>query len=212
MEEKNEAYLKMLQRGSTRSSTEQYRDKRREEKRIHRRKKRKFQNDRLLEIETYREHKNIQTFYKVVNNERKSFKPRSNLCRDSEGNILTNKDGILNRWNEYFNTLLNGSHINDVDQYLLRGNVNNKLEADYDLPTIEEINDSIEQLKNNKATGDDGIQAELLKHTTNELRQNLCKLIQKIWEEEVIPTDWKIGIICPLHKKGDQRVCSTTEV
>lgn len=186
-EEKNKVYLKMLQRGSTRSLTEQYRNKRREEKYIHRKKKRKFENDRLLEIELCREHKETKTFYKFVNNERKSFKPRTNLCRDPRGNILTSKDEILNRWSNHFSSLLNGNNTNVVNQGILMGNingnntsssdVNNRLETDNDLPTMEEINESIKQLKNNKAPGDDGIQAELLKHTTDELRHNLCKLI-----------------------------------
>ncbi|KAJ4440330.1 hypothetical protein ANN_08469 [Periplaneta americana] len=90
--------------------------------------------------------------------------------------------------------------------------VNNRLETDNDLPTMEEINESIKQLKNNKAPGGDGIQAELLKHTTDELRHNLCKLIQIIWEEEIIPMKWKMGFICPLHKEGDQLVCSNYRV
>lgn len=177
----------MLQRGSTRSLTEQYRNKRREEKYIHRKKKRKFENDRLLEIELCREYKETKTFYKFVNNERKSFKPRTNLCRDPRGNILTSKDEILNRWSNHFSSLLNGNNTNVVNQGILMGNingnntsssdVNNRLETDNDLPTMEEINESIKQLKNNKAPGDDGIQAELLKHTTDELRHNLCKLI-----------------------------------
>ena len=215
-EEKNKAYLKMIQKGGIRSYTELYRNKRREEKHIHRKKKRKFENDRLLEIETHKEHKEIQKFYKFVNNERKSFKPRTNLCRDLEDNILTSKDDILNRWNNHFSTLLNGNNINDDDdvvQYMekciVMRNNNHRMEDNHNgPPTREEINECIKQLKNNKAPGGDGIQAELLKHITDELQHNLCKLIKKIWEEEIIPVEWKMGIVCPLYKKGDQLVCS----
>jgi ssRNA-specific RNase YbeY (16S rRNA maturation enzyme) len=38
--EKNEVYVRMLHRSSTRELTEEYRNKRREEKKVHRRKKR----------------------------------------------------------------------------------------------------------------------------------------------------------------------------
>jgi hypothetical protein len=29
----------------------------------------------------------------------------------------------------------------------------------------------------------------------------------KIWEEEIIPREWKYGIICPIDKKGDVVMC-----
>jgi hypothetical protein len=30
----------------------------------------------------------------------------------------------------------------------------------------------------------------------------------KIWEEEILPTEWTEGIIYPIYKKGDRIVCS----
>ena len=29
----------------------------------------------------------------------------------------------------------------------------------------------------------------------------------KVWEEEVIPHEWKCGVICPVHKEGDVMIC-----
>lgn len=35
------------------------------------------------------------------------FKPRMNACRDTYGNLITNKKHILVRWRDHFNVLLN---------------------------------------------------------------------------------------------------------
>jgi hypothetical protein len=30
----------------------------------------------------------------------------------------------------------------------------------------------------------------------------------KVWKEEILPTEWTEGIICPIYKGGDRMVCS----
>jgi len=32
-------------------------------------------------------------------------------------------------------------------------------------------------------------------------------LISKTWEEEIIPHEWKYGIVCPIHKQGNVMMC-----
>jgi hypothetical protein len=41
----------------------------------------------------------------------------------------------------------------------------------------------------------------MLIHAGLELKEELYKLIKQIWEEESIPRAWKMGLICPIHKK-----------
>lgn len=36
----------------------------------------------------------------------------------------------------------------------------------------------------------------------------LTQLYNKIWEGEKIPSDWEVGQIIPIHKKGDNKLCS----
>jgi hypothetical protein len=61
--------------------------------------------------------------------------------------------------------------------------------------------------KINKAPGEDGITAELIKNAGHELKERLHLLICKIWRDEKMPDDWKIGFIVPLFKKGDKMKC-----
>jgi phosphorylcholine metabolism protein LicD len=52
-------------------------------------------------------------------------------------------------------------------------------------------------MKNGKATGHDQMPVEPIKERGKEL----TKFISKICEKEIIPHEWKYGIICPIHKE-----------
>jgi hypothetical protein len=74
--EKNEAYKQMLQRSGTRDSTEEYRNKRREEetrgevrREGHRKKKCTYENQRINDIEEFRNKNETRRFYKLLNSE-----------------------------------------------------------------------------------------------------------------------------------------------
>ncbi|KAI5726244.1 hypothetical protein M8J77_025735 [Diaphorina citri] len=60
------------------------------------------------------------------------------------------------------------------------------------------------ELKNNKASGEDGIVAELWKYADNYSILCLQKIIEQIWTTEKLPEDWSTAIIHPIHKKGDK--------
>jgi hypothetical protein len=47
-----------------------------------------------------------------------------------------------------------------------------------------------------------------LKHGSKELTEILQEFLGLIWINENMPDGWKIGIICPLHKKGDPMQCA----
>lgn len=75
-------------------------------------------------------------------------------------------------------------------------------------PTYSEVKNAIEKLKNCKAPGEDGIVAELLKYGGERLFNHIHDLIVKVWSKEELPKEWKIGLICPIYKKGDKLECS----
>ena len=105
--EKNEAYKLMLAKKGTRAITEIYRNKRRDEKRIHQKKKRVWEKERIQEIETFRGQNEIRKFFRRVNEDRRGFKPRITQVKRKDGSLVTDKASILERWVEHFDKLLN---------------------------------------------------------------------------------------------------------
>jgi hypothetical protein len=76
------------------------------------------------------------------------------------------------------------------------------------LPSLEEVKEALKHLKHNKASGEDGIPAELLQTGGESLMELLHKLIVLIWQQEKLPREWSTGIISVLHKKGDSTNCN----
>lgn len=132
--------------------------------------------------------------------------PITSTCKDKSGNLITEKQKVLNRWQEFFEELLNG----DCDR--LTPQTRNSLDFDniddVPPPTLEEVQKAIHSLKNNKSAGSDGIPAELLKAAGTNFNSTFHQLLYKIWNAENMPEEWNHSIICPIHKKGDKNECS----
>ncbi|RUS87436.1 hypothetical protein EGW08_004811 [Elysia chlorotica] len=59
-----------------------------------------------------------------------------------------------------------------------------------------------------KAAGPDGIPPEALKANIQTSTEMLHPLLNKIWEQECVPEDWKKGYLVKLPKKGDLSSCN----
>jgi hypothetical protein len=117
-------------------------------------------------------------------------------------------DKILNRWNEYFCTILNS----DIDELSSNHRIqstttDNQTGTEILFPSYNEVCSIINKLKSNKVGGTDNIIPELIKQGGRTLKQRIYKLIIMIWEKEQLPNQWKEGIICPLYNKGDRLDC-----
>uniref|UniRef100_A0A0K8TJE5 Reverse transcriptase domain-containing protein n=3 Tax=Lygus hesperus TaxID=30085 RepID=A0A0K8TJE5_LYGHE len=170
---------------------------------MHRLKKRIHDRKELENIELAHESRDVRKFYRHVNKKRKGFAPESSMCKDENGELLTDKQGVLRRWNRHFRQLL------CTDQH--SGAEPARSQDRHELcepPTVGEVGRALSRLKNNKAAGDDSISAEMIKAGGDELVARLHTLILRIWENEEIPADWENGTICVIHKKGDPMECS----
>ena len=68
----------------------------------------------------------------------------------------------------------------------------------------EEIAPCVKKLKNNKTGGCDGIVGELFKYGGSGMVCLLEQLFSAIWREELVPRQWREGLIVNLFKKGDK--------
>nr|VZI27408.1 unnamed protein product [Spirometra erinaceieuropaei] len=76
-----------------------------------------------------------------------------------------------------------------------------------DPPSKGEVADAIQKLRNNKAPGEDGIPAEIFKSCVDTLVPWLHEVIERAWRDEVVPDDWRLGILVHILKKADKTRC-----
>jgi hypothetical protein len=78
--------------------------------------------------------------------------------------MINNKREILERWNQYFQESLDGKEENDETDNLEKASEEHQdNQGGTNLPTVDGLEESIDKLKNNKASGLDNINAELIK-------------------------------------------------
>ena len=114
---------------------------------------------------------------------------------------LTEAEDIKKRWQEYTEEL-HKKGLNDSDNH---DNVVTPLEPDI----LEcEVKWALGSITMNKASGDDGISAELFKILKDDAVKGLHSVCRQIWKTQQWPQDWKRSVFIPIYKKGNAKECS----
>ncbi|CAH8470968.1 unnamed protein product [Schistosoma haematobium] len=74
-------------------------------------------------------------------------------------------------------------------------------------PTLAEVQKAIVNLKRGRAAGPDGLAPEVFKDGGPILAIRLTNILAKIWELDVIPSNWSQSLIVPIYKKGSKSSC-----
>ena len=61
------------------------------------------------------------------------------------------------------------------------------------------------RMTTNKASGDDGILAELFQILKDDVVKVLYSICQQIWKTQQRPQDWKRSVFIPIPKKGNAK-------
>ena len=59
----------------------------------------------------------------------------------------------------------------------------------------------------NKASGGDGIPAELFQILKDDAMIVLHSIYQQVWKTQQYPQDWKMSVFIPIPKKGNSKEC-----
>ena len=118
-----------------------------------------------------------------------------------EGMDLTEAEDIKERWQEYTGELYKRG-LNDPDNH---DGVVTHLE-----PHILEceVKWALGSITMNKASGGDGIAAELFQILKDDAVKVLQSICQQIWKTLQWPQDWKKSVFIPILKKGNAKECS----
>lgn len=115
---------------------------------------------------------------------------------------MTSTGDIVGRWKEYFEDLLNPTNTSSSEEAEAKGS-----EVDLSI-TQAEVTEVVQKLLGGKAPGVDEIRPEYLKSLDVAGLSWLTRLCNIAWRLRTVPLDWQTGVVIPLFKKGDRRVCS----
>jgi len=141
-------------------------------------------------------------FWTTIRRLRRGKQCTVNAVYGGDGALLTSMGDVLDRWKEYFEDLLNSTNtLSDVEAE--SGDIGGG-------PSISgaEVAEVVEKLRGGRAPGVDEVRPEFLKALDVVGLSWLTRLCNIAWTSGTVPLDWQTGVVVPLFKKGDRRVCS----
>lgn len=105
-------------------------------------------------------------------------------------------------WLSYYKNLWTNKNARDKNKKEDKNE--NLIEDSVDQIEREELEEALSKMRNRKASGSDGIKAEMLKCATEEFKIRLLHFFNLCWNRRKIPTEWKLAVVLPIFKKGDQ--------
>jgi hypothetical protein len=150
-------------------------------------------------------------FWHLANKSRRGTKQRVTPIKIGASHIITNPEEIRQSWQTYFKELytpkdppqydqefkgLVDSHMEDMREKSYT-QIHNLLQQAF---TMTEVKQTLDTLKNKKASGYDGITAEHIKFGGDKLLALLVCMCNSISHNECVPTSLKRGIIIPIPK------------
>ena len=185
---------------------EEYRAQDREVKRSVRKDKQDWLDGLAQEAEDSMQSGNLKGVYSTTKKLCNQQTRKMDSVKNKEGRLLTTESEVEQRWKEHFNEVLNRPEPElpaDIPEECLF----EVLDITEEPLSQEEIISTLKDLKSGKAAGFDGITPEVLKADTSTTAKILEGVLKKIWEDEAVPEDWKVGIIIKIPKKGDLTQC-----
>ena len=187
----------------SKAEKEIYKDLNAEFQRIARREKkdRWFLSDQCKEIEENNRMGKTRDLFKKTRDTKGTFHAKMSSIKDRIGMDLTEAEDIKKRWQEYTEELYK-KDLHDQDNH-------NGVITDLEPDLLEcEVKWALESITMNKASGGDGIPAELFQILNDDAVKVLHSICQHIWKTQQWPQDWKRSVFIPIPKKGNAKECS----
>ena len=193
IEKKKQAWKKWKQTGRTREE-EEYR-------RVVNETKRKIRNKKnALERKVVQTRKtNPKSFYAYINSAKKT-RGKIGPLKNENGELITAPREQATILNEFYSSVFTAGDTDDGQQ----GEKRDAGCLDEIIITEERVRLTIEGLKEDSASGPDGIPPRVIKEMKNEIAEPLAILFRKSLETEKIPDDWRLAEVTPIFKKGSK--------
>ena len=120
--------------------------------------------------------------------------------QDARGNIVTDDGTQAQMFNDYYGSVFEMERMPPPSLPLNDGPVLQTLEI-YDCT----VKDEIKKLKRHCSPGPDGIANAVLLEACDELVRPLTILFRMSLQQSIVPEDWKIANVSPVHKAGNKK-------
>ena len=173
---------------------ERYKHLNAEFQRIARRDKKAFLSNQCKEIEENNRMGKTRDLFQKIRDTKGTFHAKMNSIKDRNGMDLTEAEDTKKRWQEYTEELYK-KDLNDPDNH--DGMVTH-LEPDM----LEcKVKWTLGSITMNKASGGDGIPAELFQILKDDGVKVLHSICQEIWKTQQWPQDWKRSVSFQSQRK-----------
>ena len=168
---------------------------------IARRDKKAFLSDQCKEIDENNRMGKTRDLFKKIRDTEGTFHAKMGSIKDRNGMDLTEAEDIKKRWQEY--------------KELCKKGLNDPYNQDFVITHLEpdilecEVRWVLGSITTKKASGGDGIPAELFQMLKYDAIKMLHSIYQEIWKTQQWPQDWKRSVFIPIPKERNAKECST---
>ena len=142
----------------------------------------------------------------------KSVKQSTNFIDDENGCPIVDPEAIANRFNDHFTSVHEKLHSGQTSGIcntdLLKDYVNQKvpIESEFSISLVDEffIQNQLQNLNVNKATGIDNISAKYLKIAAPAITKPLTKILNLSIQNGTFPDSLKKAKVTPIYKRGSK--------
>ena len=138
--------------------------------------------------------------FRKIRDTKGTFHAKMGSIKDRNGIDLTEAEDFKKRWQEH--TELCKKDLNVPDNH---DGVITHLADILECKVKWALGRSISM---NKASGSDGIPAEVFQTLKDDAVKVLHSMCQQVWETQQWPQDWKRSVFIPITKKGNVKKCS----
>ena len=122
--------------------------------------------------------------------------------------MIKDKPKQMEHWVEHYSELYSKVNVDREEALIAKERLSIMEELDSE-PTLEEINQALDQLSSGKAPGKDSIPDEVIKCAKGTLLKELHEILCQCWREGEVPQDMRDANIVTLYKnKSDRGDCN----
>ena len=165
-----------------------------------RRDKKAFFSDQCKEIDENNGMRKTRDLFKKIRDTKGTFYAKMGTVKNRNSMDLTEAEDIK-KWQEHTEELYK-KDLHDPDNH-------NGVITHLELDILEcEVKWALGSITTNKASGGDGIPAELCQFLKDDDVKVLHSICQQIWKTQHWPQDWKRSVFIPIPRKGNAKECS----